>query len=132
MTYGSHQITSLDEFESYLQGENLYQKYEVIHLNWDCRKLRSQFDERYISHSKSRIRRENETLIFIKPDLDGSDFNQWSQNALHHLSFGQVQKIDNKAKLVPAMMVRLFTSFRFRSGHLIKDVKNNFTNKCTS
>lgn len=30
--YGNHQITSLDEFSSYLKGEDLYRKYDISNL----------------------------------------------------------------------------------------------------
>jgi hypothetical protein len=129
-TYGKHQITSLDEFSSYLKGEDLYRKYEISNLTWDCKTLRVQFDAQYLSKTNGRIRRENKTLIFSKKGLDEAGLKTWSAVAVKRLTLKQARKVENDAMLVTAMMVRLFPSFRFQSGKFVRDVKNIFGSKC--
>lgn len=129
-TYGSHRIASLAEFANYLRGEDLYRKYEVTNLKWDCEALRRQFDAQYLSTADSRIDREDKTLIFYKSGLNGAEFEKWTSTAEERLRFGHARQVDNDAMLVPAMMVRLFSDFRFESGNFARDVKNTFNSKC--
>lgn len=129
-TYGNHRITSLDEFSNYLRGEDLYRKYDISNLTWDCEALRVQFDARYLSATNDRIGREDKTLIFSKKGLDEDALKAWSVIAEKRLALGQTRKVENDAMLVTAMMVRLFPSFRFQSGELMRNVKNKFGSKC--
>ena len=131
-TYGSHQIVSLDEFERYLQGEDLYRKYEVSRLSWDCEGLRSQFTKRYLADGDRRISRDREFLVFSRAGLDQKAFNDWTRIAQRRLAFGHVRKVTNEAMLVPAMMVRLFPAFRFESDEFSRDVPNRFNSKCNN
>ncbi len=131
-TFGSHQIVSLHEFERYLQGENLYRKYEVSRLSWDCEGLRSQFVERYLADSEGRISRDRDFLVFSKSGLDQKAFNGWTRVARRQLALGHVQKVTNEAMLVPAMMVRLFPAFRFESDEFSRDISNKFNSKCNA
>ena len=129
-TYGNHQITSLDEFSSYLKGEDLYRKYDISNLTWDCEALRVQFDARYLSETNDRMGREDKTLIFSKKGLDETGLEKWSAVAVKRLALGQARTVENDAMLVTAMMVRLFPSVRFQSGAFVRDVKNKFGSKC--
>ena len=129
-TYGSHRITDLDEFGRYLRGEDLYQKYEVSRLTWDCEGLRMQFDAEYLNDTPQRMFREDDTLVFLNDRLGEDEFAKWVEQATQHLAYGHVRVVTNDAMLVPAMMVRLFTQFRFESGDIVRDVRNRFDSKC--
>lgn len=130
-TYGSHHIVSLDEFERYLQGEDLYRKYEVSRLSWDCEGLRSQFDTRYLADGDRRISRDKQFLVFSRGGLDRESFDDWTRLAQKRLAFGHVRKVTNEAMLVPAMMVRLFPAFRFETDEYSRNVANKFSSKCS-
>lgn len=129
-TYGNHEITSLTEFERYLQGENLYRKYEVSRLSWDCDALRSQFEAQYLNARRQRIAREDQVLIFSRSGLDQDGFTKWIETGTQRLAYGHARIVENQAMLVPAMMVRLFRKFRFVSGDLVQEVRNEFDGKC--
>ena len=129
-TYGNHQIMSLEEFFRYLKGEDLYRKYDISNLTWDCEALRVQFDARYLSETNDRIGREHKTFIFLKKSLDKTCLEKWGAVAVKRLALGQTRTLENDAMLVTAMMVRLFPSFRFQSGAFVSDVKNKFGSKC--
>jgi len=131
-TLGSHRIVGIDEFVRYLKGEDLYRKYEVARVTWDCAGLREQFDMTYLVKAKGRMARENSTLVFVRGGLDRNGFETWVRGANRKLAFGKVRRVDNEGVLIQAMIVRLFTRFRFESGELVRIVQNDFSNKCRS
>lgn len=132
LQFSSHQITTLDEFERYLQGEDLYRKYEVTRITWDCNKLQTQFNEKYLNTASRRIEHNGNSLVFTKSKLTHEAFKNWIEAAQHSLSFGQERQIKNPANLMSALIVRLFDRFEFRSGNLHHIIANEFVQKCES
>ena len=130
LQFGSHQIATLDEFERYLQGEDLYRKYEVTRITWDCDRLQSQFEEKYLNTVRRRIARDGNAVVFTKSELAPEAFERWIKEAQYSLSFGQERQISNPANLMPALIVRLFDRFEFRSGDLRDNVANDFEPRC--
>jgi len=130
LTYGSYQISSLDEFESYLRGENLYRKYDVFRIVLDCEELRTQFDKRYLAIDQNRIKREQNSLIFMRENIGREAFDAWTKTAVQNLSFGQARKVKNAAFLKSAMMVRLFPEFRFETDQFSHTLRNDLSPKC--
>jgi len=130
LQFGSHQIGTLEEFERYLQGEDLYRKYEVTRITWDCGPLRTQFETKYLNTVRQRITRDGNAVVFTKSGLDPAAFELWVDEAQHGLRFGQERRIANSANLMPALIVRLFDRFEFRSGELHHVVPNEFEPRC--
>ncbi|MBG05844.1 MAG: hypothetical protein CMM59_17415 [Rhodospirillaceae bacterium] len=120
----------MDEFERYLQGEDLYRKYEVTRITWDCDRLQSQFEEKYLNTVRRRIARDGNAVVFTKSELAPEAFERWIKEAQYSLSFGQERQISNPANLMPALIVRLFDRFEFRSGDLRDNVANDFEPRC--
>jgi len=131
LTYGSYRIVSLDEFENYLRGENLYRKYDVFRVTWDCKQLRAQYDKRYLINTDKRIRREEHKLIFASKNMEREAFDAWTGTALQNLSFGHTREIKNAAFLQSAIIVRLFPIFRFETDQFSHEVRNDFSSQCS-
>jgi hypothetical protein len=129
-TFGSHEIASLEEFSGYLRGEDLYRKYEVSRLTWDCKALRAEFDARHLTSADRRISRDGSVLVFARANLSGEEFDRWIVTAKSSLALGHIRKVEMDAMLVPAMMVRLFPTFRFVSGDRVEEVTNPFDSRC--
>ena len=129
-TFGSHEIVSLEEFSGYLRGEDLYRKYEVSRLTWDCKALRSEFDAQHLTNADRRISRDDNVLVFARANLSGQEFDSWIVTAKRSLALGHIRKVEKDTMLVPAMMVRLFPKFRFVSGDRVQEVTNPFDSRC--
>ena len=132
LTYGSYQISSLHELESYLRGENLYRKHDVFRIILDCEKLRAQFEKRYLVNDHNRIKREQNSLIFKRENIEREAFDTWTETAVRHLSFGQARKVNNVAFLKSAIMVRLFPVFRFETDQFSHTFQNDLSSKCSN
>lgn len=129
-TLGDHRIERLDELVRYLKGEDLYRKYEVSRITWDCPGLRRQFAATYIADRPDRMAIDGSILIFRQTNLDPAEFDAWIEGAQQQLAFGTIRKVESDGALLPALMVRLFTDFRFESGGHVETVRNEFGNKC--
>lgn len=129
-TLGNHRVEQLDEFARYLKGEDLYRKYEVSRITWNCESLRQQFAEAHIAKYPDRMARDGQTLVFRRGGLDRQGFGRWVDGAMQQLAFGKERKIEHDGALLPAMMVRLFDHFRFEGGALVETLPNDFSHRC--
>lgn len=130
--FGSHQIQSLEEFEQYLQGENIYQKYDVVRITWDCDSLRTQYQQKYLDKAQHKITQDGNTLVLVKPALTSKEFEQWMEQARRNLRFSQEQRITSPTNLTPALIVRLFDKFEFKTDEISRTIINNYDRKCDS
>ena len=128
--FGSYQIQSLEEFERYLQGENLHQKYDVMRITWDCGSLRTQYQRKYLEKVQKNIIQNGHTLVLTRPALSSTEFEQWIEQAQKNLDFSRERRVTSPTNLTTALIVRLFNKFEFKTDKFSRTIINDYYQKC--
>ncbi|MEL0112978.1 MAG: hypothetical protein VW835_14710 [Rickettsiales bacterium] len=92
--------------------------------------MRAEFDARHLTSADRRISRDDDVLVFARANLNEEEFENWIVTAKRSLALGHIRKVEKEPLIAPAMMVRLFPTFRFVSGERVEEATNPFDSRC--